>query len=102
MSPLPRPDTKAIVRAAEALTAQVRRIADALKTPVTTSAPEADMQRLIALYERWVKPGPPPPVGMPLFDTSMSRWWDERLVELHDAILPAEHQAATDQPTGPS
>lgn len=34
------------------------------------------------LYERWVKAGPPP-IG-----TSMSRWWDARLVELHHAIHP--------------
>jgi hypothetical protein len=48
---------------------------------------EADVQRVIALYERWVKAGPPP------LGTSTSRWWDARLVELHDAILPP-----TDQP----
>lgn len=43
---------------------------------------EADVSRVIALHERWVKAGPPP-IG-----TSISRWWDKRLVELHDAILP--------------
>jgi hypothetical protein len=37
--------------------------------------------RVIALYEEWVKAGPPP------FGTSLARWWDQRLVELHDAIL---------------
>lgn len=42
---------------------------------------EQDVSRVIALYERWVKAGPPP------LGTSMSRWWDKRLVELHDAIL---------------
>lgn len=34
MSSIPSPDAKAVVRAAEALTTQVRRIADALSTPV--------------------------------------------------------------------
>ena len=47
---------------------------------------EQDVSRVIALYERWVKAGPPP------LGTSMSRWWDARLVELHDAILPPEEQ----------
>lgn len=42
---------------------------------------EADVQRVVALYERWVKAGPPP------LGTSVSRWWDRRLAELHDALL---------------
>jgi hypothetical protein len=42
---------------------------------------ETDVSRVISLYERWVKAGPPP-IG-----TSMARWWDERLVELRAAIL---------------
>ncbi|WP_060888678.1 hypothetical protein [Streptomyces scabiei] len=33
-----------------------------------------------ALYEQWVKAGPPP-LGTPL-----SRWWDRRLAELHAAL----------------
>jgi hypothetical protein len=45
-----------------------------------------DVTRVIALYERWAKAGPPP------LGTSMSRWWDARLVELHDAILPPDDQ----------
>ncbi|MEV0441842.1 hypothetical protein AB0I84_06025 [Streptomyces spectabilis] len=48
---------------------------------------EQDVTRVIALYEQWVKAGPPP------LGTSMSRWWDARLAELHDALLPP-----TDQP----
>lgn len=48
---------------------------------------EEDVSRVITLYEHWVKAGPPP------LGTSLSRWWDARLVELHDAILPP-----TDQP----
>ncbi|MGX1909024.1 hypothetical protein ACWIID_09195 [Streptomyces phaeochromogenes] len=43
---------------------------------------EADVQRIIALYKQWVKAGPPP------LGASMARWWDARLVELHEAILP--------------
>lgn len=43
---------------------------------------EADVQRVTTLYEQWVKSGPPP------LGTSMSRWWDARLVELRSAILP--------------
>jgi len=45
---------------------------------------EADVTRVIALYEQWVKAGPPP-LGAPL-----ARWWDGRLVELHNAIQPAD------------
>jgi hypothetical protein len=48
---------------------------------------EADVSRVIDLYERWVKAGPPP------LGASLSRWWDERLIELHDAILnPTKEQ----------
>ncbi|MFC7906437.1 hypothetical protein [Streptomyces nigra] len=43
---------------------------------------EQDVSRVIDLYEQWVKAGPPP------LGTPVSRWWDARLVELHDAILP--------------
>lgn len=44
----------------------------------------ATVTRVIDLYERWVKAGPPP------LGTSVSRWWDARLVELHDTIQPPE------------
>ncbi|MEU0332199.1 hypothetical protein [Streptomyces sp. NPDC006193] len=47
---------------------------------------DADVQRVTALYERWVKAGPPP-LGVPI-----ARWWDARLAELHDAILPPTDQ----------
>ncbi|UUU21691.1 hypothetical protein [Streptomyces sp. DSM 40750] len=33
-----------------------------------------------ALYEQWVKAGPPP------LGTSVSRWWDARLIELRAAL----------------
>lgn len=41
---------------------------------------EAAVQRVAALHERWVKAGPPP------LGTSISRWWDRRLAELHNAL----------------
>lgn len=48
-SPFLSPDTKAILHAAEALTAEVRRVADALTTPVTTpSAEQAEAGRIAA------------------------------------------------------
>lgn len=47
----------------------------------------------VALYERWVKAGPPP------LGTSVSRWWDQRLAELHAAVLPPE-QDDEDQEQG--
>jgi hypothetical protein len=43
----------------------------------------AKTTRVIALYERWVKAGPPP------LGVLIARWWDARLVELHNAIRPA-------------
>ncbi|MEU3507923.1 hypothetical protein ABZ733_08325 [Streptomyces longwoodensis] len=46
----------------------------------------ADVHRVIALYEQWVKAGPPP------LGTSVSRWWDARLIELRNAILPSTDQ----------
>ncbi|CAL9314073.1 hypothetical protein [Streptomyces sp. SudanB91_2054] len=45
---------------------------------------EDTVTRVIALYEQWVKAGPPP------LCTSTARWWDARLVELHNAIQPAD------------
>ncbi|MCZ4611922.1 hypothetical protein O3S80_50885 [Streptomyces sp. Lzd4kr] len=45
-----------------------------------------DVKRVTALYEQWVKAGPPP-IG-----TSTARWWDARLVELRDAVLPPEER----------
>jgi hypothetical protein len=47
---------------------------------------EQDVTRVIELYERWVKEGAPP-LGIPI-----ARWWDKRLVELHDAISPPTNQ----------
>ena len=48
--------------------------------------------RVIDLHEQWVAAGPPP------LGTSMSRWWDARLVELHDAIQPpAARQQTPDE-----
>lgn len=44
---------------------------------------EQDVTRVTDLYERWVKAGPPP------LGVSVSRWWDARLAELHDAIRPS-------------
>ncbi|WP_432041444.1 hypothetical protein [Streptomyces cadmiisoli] len=162
MSPILGPDTKAIMRIATELTEQVRRVADALTTPVTTPRllacglcyeehgeevhphpecpigtaerpsalieqvadaiehallaavadreirqtlartaanrvvdvlrpgaeitatlardSEATVQRVIDLYEQWVKAGPPK-LGTPI-----AREWDRRLIELSTAI----------------
>ncbi len=45
---------------------------------------ETTVTRVINLYEQWVKSGPPP------LGTSINRWWDTRLAELHTAINPKE------------
>lgn len=47
---------------------------------------EQDVTRVQALYEQWVKAGPPP------LGTPTSRWWDRRLAELHAAIPPPTNQ----------
>jgi hypothetical protein len=51
---------------------------------------EQDVTRVIDLYERWVKAGPPP-LGVPL-----ARWWDARLAQLHAAL----DQPKVDQTAG--
>ncbi|MGW5736980.1 MULTISPECIES: hypothetical protein [Streptomyces] len=60
-----------------------------------TLARMADVERVIALYEQWVKAGPPP------LGVSLSRWWDARLVELHDAIRPPAHTTEEEVPKTP-
>ncbi|MCX4993819.1 hypothetical protein [Streptomyces longwoodensis] len=60
--------------------------ADAALSATLARLANADIQRVIALYEQWVKAGPPP------LGTSVSRWWDARLIELHNAILPPTDQ----------
>lgn len=50
---------------------------------------EEDVTRVIELYERWVNAGPPP------LGTLINRWWDARLVELHDAIVPPTPRQST-------
>lgn len=50
---------------------------------------EARLAAVTALYEQWVKAGPPP-LGVPT-----ARWWDRRLVEFQDAIRPAAEQPRT-------
>ncbi|GGR70921.1 MULTISPECIES: hypothetical protein [Streptomyces] len=64
----------AVIRPGARITAGLARAAD------------ADVQRVIALYERWRAVGPPP------LGTSTARWWDARLAELHNAILPPADQ----------
>ena len=49
-------------------------------TDTSSAATEATGQPVIALYEQWVKAGPPP------LGASMARWWDTRLAELRKAI----------------
>lgn len=83
------------------LAIELRRLADEAQQGETASrvtaalyrSAEQDVTRVIELYERWTKAGPPP------LGTLMARWWDARLVELHDAIVPptARHQGEGEQ-----
>jgi hypothetical protein len=52
---------------------------DAAATEATELATTA---RITDLCDRWVKAGPPP------LGTSLARWWDRRLAELHNTIHP--------------
>lgn len=52
--------------------------------------------RVTGLHEEWVKAGPPP-LGVPL-----ARWWDRRLAELHDAIVPPGDEPARTTPNNPA
>lgn len=52
---------------------------------------ESDVSRVVALYEQWVADGAPP------LGTSMARWWDKKLVELHNAIRTPESVPADDE-----
>lgn len=49
-------------------------------SPDTTHPGPSLMLRVVELYERWLKAGPPP------LGTSTARWWDARLLELCAAI----------------
>lgn len=73
----PEEHSAAMAAAAMAVVLPTTRLTAALH-----QSAEADVRRVTVLYEQWVKAGPPPA------GTSVSRWWDARLVELHDAILP--------------
>lgn len=55
------------------------------------TAERAAVARVSDLYEQWVKAGPPP------LGTLTARWWDARLVELHDAIRPPTDQTKEQQ-----
>lgn len=66
------------------------------ETDMLAVMPDADMRRVTALYERWLAAGPPP------LGTLMSRWWDARLVELHEAIQPPDEQSARTTANNPA
>ncbi|MFI9340000.1 hypothetical protein ACIG0D_01790 [Streptomyces sp. NPDC052773] len=60
---------------------------ESVTSPAATEATEPEKTaRVIDLYERWVKAGPP------TLGTPVSRWWDARLAELRNAILPSADQ----------
>lgn len=49
------------------------------------AAAEQRVKQIAELRDRWVTAGPPP------LGTSINRWWDRRLAELHAALQPAAH-----------
>jgi len=50
-------------------------------TALATVKPELDrLAAVAALYEQWVKAGPPP------LGTLIARWWDKRLAEMGKAL----------------
>lgn len=54
-------------------------------------AAPSGMQRVIDLYEQWVKDGAPP------LGVSISRWWDARLAELRNAVFSSRGNRGADE-----
>ncbi|ELP64164.1 hypothetical protein PV735_05435 [Streptomyces turgidiscabies] len=69
-----------VTSAAEAMTTAGTPVATGLSNGIHRQV-EADVQRVIDLYEHWLKAGPPP-LGTPI-----ARWWDKRLLELRQAVI---------------
>jgi hypothetical protein len=67
-----------------------------LRAEAEEPAPVATEPRVTALYERWVKAGPPP------LGALLARWWDMRLAELRQAINPPAEQPARTTPNNPT
>lgn len=59
-------------------------------------AGEQDTSPVTALYEQWVKAGPPP------LGALLARWWDMRLAELHRALTSPAEQPARTTPNNPT
>ncbi|MFJ6085109.1 hypothetical protein ACIQI8_27245 [Streptomyces sp. NPDC092369] len=51
-------------------------------TATNSQAQTAPTEKALDLYNRWTQAGPPP------LGTSLARWWDARLAELHEAVRP--------------
>lgn len=72
--------------------ARNRHVAEEHVATAGAHAPtENTVTRVTALYEQWVKAGPPP------LGVLLARWWDARLVELHTAILPPADTSKADR-----
>ncbi|MFJ5259114.1 hypothetical protein ACIQAC_01385 [Streptomyces sp. NPDC088387] len=71
---------------ADSVTVEAKRLLERRTTTLRLRAEQAEAasERVREMAERWVAAGPPP------LGTSVSRWWDARLVELHHAIRPPE------------
>ncbi|MFD3574742.1 hypothetical protein [Streptomyces sp. NPDC058644] len=79
-------DATALHRQGLIATTELYAVIEATPEP-GPAAPETEKTaRVIALYEQWVKAGPPP------LGTPVSRWWDTRLAELATALNPAKEQ----------
>lgn len=72
----------AVMRVRDHAMEQLRCERDEWETTAHRRTEQQRADQLAALYERWVKAGPPP-IGM-----SVSRWWDTRLAELRAALNP--------------
>jgi len=77
-----------------AATARIRAALDDATPSPAAPGPAVELTTAVDLYERWVKAGPPP------LGTSMSRWWDRRLAELHNAILPPSAEQPAEETDG--
>ncbi|MCI3277593.1 helix-turn-helix domain-containing protein [Streptomyces cylindrosporus] len=62
------------------------QLAAALASAIRPGDEAAALKRVLELNRRWTQAGPPP------LGTSVSRWWDARLIELHQALRRAPQE----------
>lgn len=89
----PQPPARATAVMTDVGSPVTTRMTSGITAALARSA-DPDLNRVIALHGRWTQAGAPP------LGTSMARWWDRRLAELHAAIVPPLREQR-ERPTHP-